>query len=86
MCEEDEAPCQAAGLGFYPDNFVDLRGVAGVSSANDLDHATLAHETGHTLRSSGWYWSDCTGPDSEAICAPDGKPGWSCDGLVCAPD
>ena len=49
MCAEDEAPCTAAGYTFLPAGPVTLRGVVGVSNANQLDHATLAHETGHSL-------------------------------------
>jgi len=34
-------------------------------------------------RSSGWYWTGCH--EVEHVCAPLGKPGWSCEQAWCEP-
>jgi hypothetical protein len=35
-------------------------------------------------RSSGWYWTGCH--DVDDVCAPLGKPGWSCKTAWCEPE
>ena len=51
---------------------------------NNVTWATAFSSKHSHPRSAGWYWTGCF--EVEDVCAPLGKPGWSCEQAWCEPD
>jgi hypothetical protein len=80
----------------YQDGFMNADGLGtlpGLGISVDTDHPGLDNNvtwegsfaSKHSYpRSSGWHWRGCY--DGDYVCAPLGKPGWSCKEAWCEPE